>query len=46
MDATQDQAIARINSVPQPSKPGFGATLVNIFSSGVNAYAQQQRFNQ
>lgn len=39
MDATQDQAVARINSVPVPTKPSFGSSLVNIFSSGINSYA-------
>jgi len=27
-----------MNAVPTPTKPSFGATLVNIFSQGVKAY--------
>jgi hypothetical protein len=40
MEATQDNAIARINSVPYPTKPSFGAALVGAFSSGLSAYVQ------
>lgn len=38
MKSTQHEAVARINSVATPTKPSFGSTLVNIFSSGVKAY--------
>jgi hypothetical protein len=40
MEATQDQGIARINSVPYPTKPSFGAALIGAFGSGIQAYAQ------
>ena len=43
MEATQDQAVARINAVPPPVEPSFASGLVNIFSSGVNAFAQYQK---
>jgi len=38
MTATRHEAFARMNAVPTPTKPSFGATLVNIFSQGVKAY--------